>query len=99
MCSSDLEGFRYQGLIDIFDGGPSVACQRDDIRTVRDAEPRMVRIGSDIAADEALISSGRLEAFRAVRAPVAINSETATLSREVADVLGVRNGDLIRIKG
>jgi hypothetical protein len=29
---------------------------------------------------------------------VAIEAETATLSRDVADVLGVRNGDLIRIK-
>jgi arginine N-succinyltransferase len=92
------EGFRYQGLIDIFDGGPSVACQRDDIRTVRDAVVRTVQIGTDIAASEALVSSGRLEAFRAVRAPVAIEAETATLSRDVADVLGVRNGDLIRIK-
>ncbi len=94
----ETEGFRYQGLIDIFDGGPSVACQRDDIRTVRDAVVRTVQIGTDIKASEALISSGRLEAFRAVRAPVAIDTETATLSRDVADVLGVRNGDLIRIK-
>jgi arginine N-succinyltransferase len=57
-----------------------------------------VQIGTDVNASEALISSGRLEAFRAVRAPVAIDSETAALSRDVAEVLGVRNGDLIRIK-
>jgi arginine N-succinyltransferase len=94
----ETEGFRYQGLIDIFDGGPSVACQRDDIRTVRDAVVRTVQIGSEINDSDALISSGRLEAFRAVRAPVAIDTEIATLSREVADLLGVRNGDLIRIK-
>ena len=94
----ETEGFRYQGLIDIFDGGPSVACLRDDIRTVRDAKVRTVQIGTDINASEALISSGRLEAFRAVRAPVSIDLETAALSRDVAEVLGVRNGDLIRIK-
>jgi arginine N-succinyltransferase len=75
-----------------------VACLRDDIRTVRDAKLRVAQIVDAVEGDEALISSGRLEAFRAVRALVAMGPETASLGREAADALGVRNGDLIRIK-
>jgi arginine N-succinyltransferase len=96
----ETEGFRHQGLIDIFDGGPTVACARDDIRTVRDARPFVVEVVAGLdGTEEALISTGRLEAFRAVRAPVSLSDDMARLSKITAEVLGVTSGDLIRVKG
>ena len=31
----EAEGFRFNGMVDIFDAGPCVGCARDQIRTVR----------------------------------------------------------------
>ncbi|RZJ93432.1 MAG: arginine N-succinyltransferase, partial [Brevundimonas sp.] len=44
MALLESEGFRPNGLIDIFDAGPTVSCPRDHIRTVRDARRLTVRI-------------------------------------------------------
>lgn len=96
----EAEGFRHQGLVDIFDAGPTVACARDDIRTVRDAKACVAQVVDELEpCEDALVSTGRLEAFRAVRAPVSLSADTARLGRQAAGVLGVRSGDLIRIKG
>lgn len=94
----EREGFRYQGLIDLFDAGPTVACPRDDIRTVRDAKRLRVKVGEDAFGEEALVSTGAVSRFRAVRAPVLIDGETAILGREALDALGVRDGDSVRVK-
>ncbi|MBI1684397.1 arginine N-succinyltransferase [Caulobacter hibisci] len=94
----EREGFRYQGLVDLFDAGPTVAAPRDDIRTVRDARRLRVKIGEDAFGEEALISSTEVSRFRAVRAPVLIDGEAAILGREAADALGVAEGDYVRVK-
>ncbi|AYV48338.1 arginine N-succinyltransferase [Caulobacter flavus] len=94
----EREGFRYQGLVDLFDAGPTVAAPRDDIRTVRDARRLRVKIGEDAFGEEALISSTEVSRFRAVRAAVLIDGEAAILDRAAADALGVGEGDHVRVK-
>jgi arginine N-succinyltransferase len=94
----EREGFRYQGLVDLFDAGPTVACHRDDIRTVRDARRLKVRIGDDAFGEEVLISTTGVAAFRAVRAAALIDGEHAVLSAQAADALKVRTGDQVRVK-
>src|SRR5690606_21272050 len=44
MALLESEGFRPNGLVDIFDAGPTVACQRDNIRTVRDTRALSLEI-------------------------------------------------------
>jgi len=94
----EREGFRYQGLVDLFDAGPTVAAPRDDIRTVRDARRLRVKIGEDAFGEEALISTTEVSRFRAVRAAVLIDGEAAILGRDAADALGVAEGDYVRVK-
>lgn len=94
----EAEGFRYEGLIDIFDAGPTVAARRDDIRTVREARRLRLKLGEDAFGEEALISTGAIGAFRAVRAPVLIDGDTAILSREAVDALRLSEGDMVRVK-
>ncbi len=94
----EREGFRYQGLVDLFDAGPTVAAPRDDIRTVRDAKRLRVRLGEDAFGEEALISTTEVSRFRAVRAAVLIDGEAAILDRVTADALGVSEGDSVRVK-
>lgn len=92
------EGFRYQGLVDIFDAGPTVSCARDDIKTVRDALRRRVRIGEPQNDRPALMSTDSIGDFRAVRDRVEIAKEDAVITAEAAEALRLRPGDAIRVK-
>lgn len=99
MALLESEGFRPNGLIDIFDAGPTVACGRDNIRTVRDARRLTVAIADEVEAElPALISTDSVSDFRAVRQRAHIEGDTATLTAETADALRVRAGDTVRVK-
>jgi arginine N-succinyltransferase len=91
------EGFRPNGLVDIFDAGPTVTAHRDDIRTVRDSLRLRARIGEADGAT-ALVSAERIQDFRAAFARVAIEEGVATLSPETAEVLRVSEGEIVRVK-
>jgi arginine N-succinyltransferase len=99
MALLESEGFRPNGLVDIFDAGPTVACGRDNIRTVRDARRMTVAVADEVEAElPALISTDRVSTFRAVRQRAAIDGDVATLGREAAEALKVRPGDVVRVK-
>lgn len=99
MALLESEGFRPNGLVDIFDAGPTVCCERDNIRTVRDARRLTVRIADEVEAElPALISTDSVAAFRAVRQRAVVEGDTVTLNRETAEALRVRPGDTVRVK-
>jgi arginine N-succinyltransferase len=99
MALLESEGFRPNGLVDIFDGGPTVSCGRDHIRTVRDARPLTVAVADAVEAElPALISTDSISGFRSVRQKVAIDGDTVTLNRETATALKVKAGDTVRVK-
>ncbi|MFN3353083.1 MAG: arginine N-succinyltransferase [Brevundimonas sp.] len=99
MALLESEGFRPNGLVDIFDAGPTVSCERDNIRTVRDARVLKVRIADEVEAElVALVSTASVQGFRAVRQKVEIAEDAAILNRETAAALKVREGDLVRVK-
>lgn len=99
MALLESEGFRPNGLVDIFDAGPTVSCGRDNIRTVRDARRLTVSIADEVEAElPALISTDSIAAFRAVRQKAAVEGDTVTLNRETADALKVRAGEAVRVK-
>jgi arginine N-succinyltransferase len=99
MALLESEGFRPNGLVDIFDAGPTVSCPRDHIRTVRDARRMTVAIAAEVEAElPSLISTDRVEGFRAVRQRAALDGDTAILSAETAEALKVRSGDTVRLK-
>lgn len=99
MALLESEGFRPNGLVDIFDAGPTVTCGRDNIRTVRDARTLKVQIGHDIQADlPALISTDSLAKFRAVRVKADLQADTVTITADAAAALKVKAGDTVRVK-
>lgn len=99
MALLESEGFRPNGLVDIFDAGPTVACGRDNIRTVRDARRLTVQIVEGVEAElPALISTDSVAAFRAVRAKADIDGDAVRLNAETAAALKVRGGDPVRVK-
>ena len=99
MALLESEGFRPNGLIVIFDAGPTVTCDRDNIRTVRDARSLTVAVAQEVEAElPALISTGRVGGFRSVRQRASIEGDIVTLTAETADVLRVKTGDIVRVK-
>lgn len=94
------EGFRCRGYVDIFDGGPTVECNINDIRSVRESRLLTVKVGDMPASDSSFILSNTLLAdYRATSAKLVVSDETdeVILSPELAAALMVATGDPIRV--
>jgi len=96
----EAEGFRYDGVIDIFDGGPSMSAPTTDIRTVK--ESRIVKAVSGEFSKEAmllttLISNDRIADFRVVLQPICFNGDDIIMSEGAFKALKLKSGDSVRI--
>jgi len=99
----EQEGFRYEGYVDIFDGGPTVECFRDDIHAVGASRVLPVHLGEgdplpdSLPTDIAwLVSNRRFEGFRVALARAPARIDRFPLLPLVAAELGVADGDLVR---
>lgn len=88
----EQEGFRFDRMIDIFDGGPLLSAPRDSIRTLRKARLLRAREGQVRGAVGALIANPDLRAFRCVAAPAILAEDEITLSHETLTRLGLAPG-------
>lgn len=83
----EQEGFYFDRYVDIFDGGPTVTADTDDIRTIREATSETVCEIAEGGKLKALVAAGRLKNFRACcasvrklpRKGIAIDPEAAEL--------------------
>lgn len=95
------EGFRYQGYIDIFDGGPTVESPLGEIRTV--AQSRVVPARASARSDKAwtgsthLVSNTALHDFRCLLAELPTAGDHAPLAREQLKALRVKDGEPVRV--
>jgi len=86
------EGFRYEGYLDIFDGGPTMTARTDDVRSIAEARnDAIVAVADD--GTEALVATGRLADFRCTFGMVAAAEDGITLSPDAAAALNVGVGD------
>ncbi len=91
------EGFSYRGYIDVFDGGPLVDAEIDDIETVKKSKTLTVsKIAEVGAAPLMLMAAGRLALFRATRAPATVDGDAILIDAATAKTLGVKKGDAVR---
>jgi arginine N-succinyltransferase len=89
----EAEGFRNEGYIDIFDGGPTMSAPTDQVRTIRDAKRLTVdSVGEAEGGRRVLIAAGRLKNFAAVHGKVGVNGETR-IDPQSARLLGIGPGD------
>ena len=98
------EGFNFNGLVDIFDGGPVVEAFLHNIRTIRQSILRPVRrvdrpLLSNLPAGERVMVSNRsFEDFRVGTLPrAAIRDEEVQMPGPIMEALGVAEGDQVRI--
>jgi arginine N-succinyltransferase len=93
----ELEGFRYDRVIDIFDGGPTMASPRDDLLAVKTSQQLRVKAGEP-GPIRALVSNERIRHFRAALAMADPHREDGCVivEQKVLDALEVAEGDIIR---
>lgn len=93
----ELEGFRHQGYIDVFDAGPTMQAERSQIRSVRKSRRAEIIAIRPVEAKPAfLIGNTRLSDFRATMGSVEEMGDGVAISPAIANALRVGKGDFIR---
>jgi arginine N-succinyltransferase len=86
------EGFEGGQYVDIFDGGPTMAADTDDIRTIRESiEYRFA--GTSDEGLKKMVAAGQLRDFAACYGLVGAAADGATLDAKAAGMLGLEIGD------
>lgn len=95
------DGLRFEGYIDIFDGGPTVEAYIDDVRSIRDSQTACVSVQEALSSDERpgwlAATTGAAVGFRAGWVGRGPQDGTIALTPEEAQRLGVENGDTLRL--
>jgi len=99
----EKEGFRYQGLVDIFDAGPVVQCEKERIVSVHQTHDYVLRqfIDEDSHSAEdiqCIISNRKFDDFRAVMGKVRVlEHHEAAIPASVCELLRIDKGDSISV--
>jgi len=92
------EGFRYESYVDIFDGGPTVECRRNDIHAVRDSQRRTARIGPLENPVRCLLANTRVQDFRCSAGNAVLDgTDDIALDPETARAIRIREGEPVRV--
>lgn len=94
----ESEGFTLSGMVDIFEAGPILRCDRDEIRAVRQSVRSRVEAvtGNSPGPADHLIATVNRD-FRACAAAVDVLSpDSVRIHRDAAAALGVGPGDSVR---
>jgi len=89
----EQEGFRYDRVVDIFDGGPLLSTARDALRTVREARVLPFRAGAPHKPNRALLARPAFERFRCVAAQAAVEDGEVVAPAAIGRSLGLRSGE------
>lgn len=90
------EGFRHDGYVDIFDGGPTMVALTDQVTSVKHSNEATVTGVTVKEGERAILATGRLGTFRACfGARVMDEAGGIAIDSASADLLDVREGDRV----
>lgn len=89
----EKEGFRFNDEVDIFDAGPTVSVKTKDIRTLREAGSKRVRVAAkeSFAPEKWIVSNFELD-FRATFSPLKLEGDFVVLPQQSVELLNLREG-------
>ena len=95
----ESEGFRYSGVIDIFDAGPSFSAPLSDLRTVRNSRlfNFKVAVSTDDATITVLISNDKLQDFRCTITKIYFDGSVIEIDAAVVKALNLSKNDKPRV--
>ena len=85
----EKEGFKYEGYVDIFDGGPTMIARTDDVVSVKDAVEAKVSATDNQGGEKVLLATGRLEDFRSCYGTRVLDNGHISINAAAAETLGV----------
>jgi arginine N-succinyltransferase len=90
------EGFYFERYVDIFDGGPTVTVNTNDIATIRQSSEQRIAAIKPGGTNKMLLAHGRLKQFAACFAAVReMGEEGIVIDPEAAKLLEVEVGDTV----
>lgn len=90
------EGFRAEGYVDIFDGGPTMVAWTDDVTSVKNAYGRQVTALDASEGERAILATGHLATFRACFGARVLDKEGGVaIDSASADLLNLKEGDTV----
>lgn len=98
----EQEGFSCRGYVDIFDAGPTVEAQLQNIRTAQASRKLPIRIVAELTehdkSAESFVINTSIQQFCAVNTNVLVDSsdQFVTITAAAASALQVNEGDFIR---
>lgn len=93
----EQEGFRYQGYVDIFDGGPSVEAPLEAVQSIARSARLPVRIGEASSGAMHLIANEGLADFRCALAELTPTADGVGIDTALAAQLGLDEGAVARV--
>jgi arginine N-succinyltransferase len=90
------EGFRAEGYVDIFDGGPTMVARTDNVTSVKNSTLAKVTALAVSEGEKAILATGRLGTFRACFGARVLGGEGGiAIDSASADLLDVCEGDMV----
>ncbi len=90
------EGFRYEGYVDIFDGGPTMIARTDDVTSVKNSVSATITDVDLQEGERAILATGKLQTFRACYGARKFDDEGGiAIDAVAADALDVSVGDTV----
>ncbi len=90
------EGFSYDGYVDIFDGGPTMVAQTDQVASVKNSTAAKLTAMDLAEGERAILATGTLGSFRACYGARAFDGEGGiAIDAAAADTLDVVAGDTV----
>jgi arginine N-succinyltransferase len=88
------EGFRHDGYVDIFDGGPTMTARTSEVKSIRDARPATVASANLDLGERAILATGTMGTFRSAFGMRDFRADGGIeIDRISAAALGVGEGD------
>ena len=93
----EREGFRYSNYVDLFDGGPTMRCQFENIRSVKNSRVAEVStIMPEVSSELYIIGTRQLD-YRCVLGRLCMNEDgSVSITDETAQALNLAEGASIR---
>lgn len=94
----EAEGLRYQGYVDIFDGGPTLEAEIDEIRSVKLSKLVKVVVddgGYSPSGSTYLVANDSYDHYRALLVHGELDNEHLRINAETAALLGVEQGGAV----
>jgi arginine N-succinyltransferase len=88
------EGFRHDGYVDIFDGGPTMTARTSEVKSVREARPGTVAFANLDLGERAILATGTMGTFRSAFGMRDFRPDgSMEIDRLSASALGLSEGD------